>query len=79
MNKVEFIWNDAFDKPKDIKKPILGLTENNKLIVFKDTIGRKVDKRDGLGHYTYIEYSDWDRLVDKYNIKYWTYQNNLIV
>lgn len=78
MNKVEFIWNDAFDKPKDIKKPILGLTENNKLIVFKDTISRKV-KHDESGHYTYVEYSNWDHLVNKYNIKYWTYQNNLIV
>jgi hypothetical protein len=78
MKQVEFIWNDAFDKPKDIKKSILGLTENNKLIVFKDTIGRKV-KHDESGHYTYVEYSNWDHLVYKYKIKYWTYQNNLIV
>jgi len=78
MKQVFFEWNDAFDEPKDIKKPILGLTENNKLIVFKDTIGRKV-KHDESGHYTYVEYSNWDHIVDKYNIKYWTYQSELIV
>jgi hypothetical protein len=63
--EIKFIWREANDTPYDINKPILVQTENNKLIVFKDTK-------------TYInnkEVSHWQRLVEKYKIKYWCYQS----
>ena len=78
MNKVEFEWIDAYDKPKDINEPIIALTKNNKLVVFKDTISRTVGSRDAQGNYTYIESSNWDHLVYKYRIEYWNYQKKLI-
>ena len=64
LKEIKFIWREANDTPYDINKPILVQTENNKLIVFKDTK-------------TYInnkEVSHWQRLVEKYKIKYWCYQ-----
>lgn len=78
MNKIEFEWIDAYDKPKDINEPIIALTKNNKLVVFKDTISRTVGPIDALGKITYIESSNWDHLVYKYNIKSWNYQKKLI-
>lgn len=65
LNEIKFLWHGAGDNPYDMEKPILAQTENNKLIVFKDTK-------------TYInnkKVSHWQRLVEKYKIKYWCYQS----
>jgi len=78
MNKVEFIWNDAYNIPKDWNEPVLALTKNKKLIVFKNTIGRMIGSVIN-GEPEYVEKSDWRNLQYKYKIEYWTYQKNLIV
>lgn len=62
--EIKFIWNESDRGPYYIDDPILVQTQNNKLIVFKDTK-------------TYInnkKVSNWQRLVEKYKIKYWCYQ-----
>ena len=65
QREIQFIWNESNREPYDIDIPILAQTENNKLIVFKNTkcfINRQ-------------SVSNWDKLVAKYKIKYWCYQS----
>lgn len=77
MKIVTFSWFDASNEPIHIDKPIICCTNKDKLMTLKDTIGRTcgpiVD-----GKMTYKEYSNWSWIRDKYNIKYWAYQENLI-
>lgn len=66
-----FAWNPIECAPKDINEPILALTNNNKLIVFKDT-------KTFLGGDIEHPFSDWKNIVDKYKIKLWVYQSEVI-
>ncbi len=63
-----FNWNPASWEPMNIDLPILAWTNNDKLVVFKNTKS-----------YMYGEpVSDFKRLVEKYNIKFWVYQVDVI-
>ena len=63
--EIKFIWNESNRGPYDIDRPILVQTENNKLMTFKDT--KFFINKQPVSH--------WQRLVDKYKIKYWCYQS----
>ena len=67
MKTTNFIWLLASEEPTNIEAPILVWTENDKLMTFKDT---KAFLNGDIKH----PFSDWKRLVDKYHIKYWVYQ-----
>ena len=63
-----FEWNISSAIPGDINAPILAWTNNDKLVVFKNTKS-----------YMYgPPVSDFKRLVEKYNIKFWVYQAAVI-
>lgn len=63
-----FEWKLKSETPRDIEEPILCLTDNGKLMTFKNTKTliwpNKVES--GFGH-----------LVEKYKIKLWVYQKEL--
>ena len=71
MKIVTFTWFNVTNEPIHIDKPIVCVTENDKLVVFKHT-------KTWLNGDTKHPFSGFKRLVDKYNIKYWAYQENLI-
>ena len=64
-----FEWRMATEIPRDIEEPILCLTENGKLMTFKNTktLIRPNKVESGFGN-----------LVEKYKIKLWTYQKELL-
>lgn len=64
-----FEWNTVNDIPRDIEEPILCLTDNGKLMTFKNTktIIYPNTAKSGFGH-----------LVEKYKIKLWVYQKELL-
>ena len=66
-----FNWNPIKWIPKDIEAPILAWTKNNKLMVFKNT---KTCLNGDIEH----PFSGFNNLVEKYNIKYWIYQDTII-
>lgn len=64
-----FEWRIANETPKDIEEPILCLTHNGKLLTFKNTktiISPNTVK------------SVFGYLVEKYSIKLWVYQKELL-
>ena len=66
-----FTWNPVSYIPGDINAPILAWTKNDKLLVFKNAktcINGDVEK----------SFSGFNRLVEKYNIKFWVYQEAVI-
>lgn len=64
-----FEWRMANDTPRDIEEPILCLTDNGKLMTFKNTktLIYPNTVESGFGH-----------LVEKYKIKLWVYQKELL-
>lgn len=64
-----FEWRMANDAPRDIEEPILCLTDNGKLMAFKNTktLIWPNTVESGFGH-----------LVEKYKIKLWVYQKELL-
>ena len=68
--KVKFEWISFTVEPV-YDEPILAITKNDKLIVFKDT-------KTFYGGDVSTVHSGWKRLVEKYNIKYWVYQSHLL-
>ena len=73
--EVTFRWNYATEAPTDFYKPVVYITKNNKIAVFKDTVSwTGGDAKDKTKHY-----SNWEWLREKYNIKYWVYQEDLLV
>jgi len=66
-----FNWNPASWEPMNIDLPILVWTNNDKLVVFKDT-------KTWLNGDTKNPFSNWKWMVDKYNIKFWVYQTAVI-
>ena len=68
--KITFIWRNPQNVP--IKEmSLLVMTENNKLMTFKDSISYYSGDKSK-------PFSDWENMVKKYKIKYWVYQNLLI-
>lgn len=70
-NRVELEWRPAELEPAVISEPVLCQTENKKLVVFKDTMGWIV----GEGK----PKSNWKWLREKYNIKWWVYQIEIMI
>ena len=68
--EITFTWTPAYVVP-DYNEPILVRTKNDKLIVFKDS-------KTFYGGDTSLIYSDWEFLVNKYNITHWVYQKELL-
>ena len=66
--EMSFIWSEAEEAPSDVLEPVLYMTTNNKLGVFKNT-----EKANNTG------VSGWTRLKEKYNVKFWAYQKDIIV
>jgi len=66
-----FEWNISSAIPSDINAPILAWTNNDKLVVFKDT-------KTWLNGDTKNPFSNWKWLREKYNIKFWVYQAAVI-
>lgn len=64
-----FEWRMANDTPRDIEEPILCLTDKGKLMTFKNTktLIWPNTVESGFGH-----------LVEKYKIKLWVYQKELL-
>lgn len=66
---LKMVWRNAeVYYPTDIERPILYCTKNNKLGVFKDTATLLYGK----------PCSHWDWLKEKYSIKCWLYQDEII-
>lgn len=73
----EIEWRDASEGPSDMNEPILYCTKNNKLGTFKNTVGY----HSTVGYYggdVITAHSDWKRLSEKYSVKYWTYQSEIL-
>jgi hypothetical protein len=66
-----FNWNPASWAPMNIDLPILACTNNDKLVVFKNS---KSLLNGDVEH----PFSNWKWMVDKYNIKFWAYQYEVI-
>lgn len=66
-----FNWNPASWAPMNIDLPILALTNNDKLVVFKNS-------KSWLNGDVQHPFSNWKWMVDKYNIKFWAYQYEVI-
>ena len=64
--KVTFTWKLANEQPMSMTLPVLACTQNNKLIIFKNTYNECLHN------------SDWQRLREKYKINYWVYQSEII-
>ena len=67
----EIKWMDAKECPSDMNEPILYCTKNNKLGTFKNTVGY-------YGGDVSTAHSDWEWLSEKYSVKYWTYQSEIL-
>ena len=68
----KFRWVSASIEPSSIFEPIIYQTNNNKLGVFKNTCSM-YNGDESTAH------SNWYWLKNKYSIKYWTYQSELIL
>lgn len=66
-----FNWYPASWAPMNIDLPILAWTNNDKLVVFKNS---KSYLNGDVEH----PFSNWKWMVDKYNIKFWAYQYEVI-
>ena len=67
---VKIRWTDKNDVPI-MEKPLLVLTENGKLMTLKHSMGC-------YGGDWSKPFSDWKNFVEKYKIKSWVYQEELI-
>ena len=72
FNKVYFEWNNA-DVIPDKSKPIICITKNNKLCLFRFENNKWRER------WSWIVYGSFEKVVSHYGIKYWTYQNNIII
>ncbi len=68
---VTFVWNDADIVPDNFELPVVYCTSNNKIASFKNTYGMYNGDES-------TKHSNWDWLREKYNVKYWVYQKDLI-
>lgn len=66
-----FNWNPASWAPMNIDLSILAWTNNDKLVVFKNS-------KSWLNGDVENSFSNWKWMVDKYKIKFWVYQYEVI-
>lgn len=69
-NIISFIWFNSSNEPIHIDKPVVCVTEKNKLLTFNNTESHIYGDPN--------PYSNWKWICEKYRIKYWAYQENLI-
>ena len=72
MNKVTFEWNTVDNIP-DKDKPIICITGLGKLCLFRFESNKYRERCH------WIIYSNFEKVVKHYHIKYWAYQDNLII
>jgi hypothetical protein len=70
MREVKLTLFPTEEVPSDFNKPILYITANGKMGTLKDTASF-------LGGDETKKFSGFERLRDKYNIKWWCYQSDL--
>ena len=70
MIKKTLKWRDFYEEPLLVKEPVLYCTAKSKLGVLKNTLCY-------INGDTSKPFSGWKKLVEKYNIKYWTYSNEI--
>lgn len=68
---VTFEWKDADIAPDDFELPVVYCTGNNKIASFKNTYGMYNGDES-------TKHSNWNWLREKYNVKYWVYQKDLL-
>jgi len=70
QKNVNILFSSADVTPGDFNKPIIYITGNGKVGTFKNTA-------DFLGGDETKKFSGFERLREKYNIKFWCYQKAL--
>lgn len=68
---ITFIWYDDIVAPADFEAPVVYCSSNNKIGTLKNTYAI-------IGGDTSKKHSNWEWLVEKYRIKCWTYQSDLL-
>ena len=69
---VTFEWRDVLETPDDFELPVVYCTAKNKIGTLKNTYGM-------YGGDENTKHSNWYWLREKYYIKYWVYQKDLIL
>ena len=73
FNKVYFEWNTPDKIPDKKYEPIVCITRNNKLCLFRFERGYWRER------FSWIVYGSFEKVVKHYGIKYWTYEKNIVI
>ena len=68
-----FRWYTPDKIPTNLKRPILCVTRNNKLCVFRYENERWTERCH------FLKYMTFEKVVQHYGIKYWVYQDELLL
>ena len=68
-----FKWNTADKLPTNLRRPILCVTRNNKLCVFRYENDKWIER------WCWLRYGTFEKVVQHYGIKYWVYQDELLL
>ena len=68
-----FRWYTPDKIPSNLKRPILCVTRNNKLCVFRYENDKWVER------WSWLRYGRFEKVVQHYGIKYWVYQDELLL
>lgn len=68
-----FGWYTPDKIPTNLKRPILCVTRNNKLCVFRYENDKWVER------WSWLRYGTFEKVVQHYGIKYWVYQDELLL
>jgi len=70
---VTFRWNSSNKIPTNLNRPILCVTRNDKLCVFRYENERWTERCH------WLKYMSFENVVKHYGIKYWVYQDELLL
>ena len=68
-----FRWYTPDKIPTNLKRPILCVTRNNKLCVFR------YENKQWAERCHFMKYRTKEKIVQHYGIKYWIYQDELLL
>ena len=68
-----FRWYTPDKIPTNLKRPILCVTKNNKLCIFRYENDKWVER------WSWFRYDTFEKVVQHYGIKYWVYQDELLL
>jgi hypothetical protein len=68
-----FRWYTPDKIPTNLKRPILCVTRNNKLCVFRYENDKWVER------WSWLRYKTFEKVAQHYGIKYWVYQDELLL